>query len=85
MSKFLEKFFEDIKNSKFIPNRVMYIKGEYGVGKSFLTKTVLKNIDSYQKKSALTEVIISSLNPSSKSKLLNSFHIVLRDMFLSLA
>ncbi|CAK63665.1 unnamed protein product (macronuclear) [Paramecium tetraurelia] len=82
---FIQKFLDEFKKNKYVQNRLVLIQGEYGIGKSFLAKTVLKNIESLQNKEALLEIMISSLNPSSRSKLLNSIRIFLRNIFLSYA
>ncbi|CAD8189376.1 unnamed protein product [Paramecium octaurelia] len=85
IKNYIQKFLDEFKKNKYVQNRLVLIKGEYGIGKSFLAKTVLKNIESLQNKETLLEIMISSLNPSSRSKLLNSIKIILRNIFLSYA
>lgn len=70
-------------------SRLCLIYGEYGIGKSFLIRNVLDrlqqvNRDRYMK-GDLLEILISQLNPASRTKPLNAARIFLRNIFLSLA
>ncbi|CAD8085181.1 unnamed protein product [Paramecium sonneborni] len=85
MQNYIQNFLDEFKSNKYVQNRFILINGEFGIGKSFLAKTVLKNIETLQNKETLLEILISQLNPSSRSKILNSIKIILRNIFLSYA
>jgi Cdc6-like AAA superfamily ATPase len=44
MEKFIQDFIEQAKSATRTTNRLLFVKGTYGVGKSFLTKTVLDKV-----------------------------------------
>lgn len=45
VSSFLISFLDHFCNNKLVESRIIYISGEYGIGKSCFVKSILRNID----------------------------------------